>query len=160
MIPGVRVLASLDWGDVPTWIGAVATMLAFIAAWVAARAAWRVLELERTRDRLRREVEDRVQADRVAAWPSLGPSNPDDPDSPEVWGATVRNASELPVYQVKVEFQSISPTRGTRMVIFELVVPGEWHLNEQLSLLYPHDHSKVTARVAQARPRSVTTSST
>src|SRR6266702_8523175 len=57
------------------------------------------------------------QAEKVTAWPSVVRSDPADQNSAPAWGATVRNASELPVYQVHVEFVPIERGRGRMTVI-------------------------------------------
>ena len=41
---------------------------------------------------------------KITAWPSVVRNDPADPGSPPAWGATIRNGSELPIYQVHVEF--------------------------------------------------------
>jgi hypothetical protein len=120
---------AIAWGDVPTWIGAVATVLAFGAAAFAGWSAWKVLTLERERDADRRRADEAVQAVKIAAWPSVVRSDPVDPDSGPVWGAALRNASDLPVYQVHVEFVPIRSSGGQHSVVLELVPPGEWLLS-------------------------------
>src|SRR5689334_11831407 len=104
----------MDWGDVPTWVQAIATLLALIAAGAAASAAWQVLAVERKRDVDRQQVEDerraaeaRGQADRVAAWPSTSPTEQNAPPPPQQ-GVSIRNASELPVYNVRVFFERLN----------------------------------------------------
>jgi arabinogalactan oligomer / maltooligosaccharide transport system substrate-binding protein len=84
-----------DWGDVPTWISAVVTLLALAFAAVAAVAARRTYMIESERDRINaqaRQAQDaylrRAQAALMSAWWS-------DADS----GAYVRNASDSPAYQ-------------------------------------------------------------
>ncbi|RZU73489.1 HNH endonuclease [Micromonospora kangleipakensis] len=66
------------------------------------------------------------QAEKVTAWPSIVLSDPADPNSAPAWGATIRNASELPVYQVHVEFVPIERWRGLLAVVIEVVPPGDW----------------------------------
>ena len=67
------------------------------------------------------------------------------PDSAPAWGASVRNGSELPVYQIHVEFVPIERWQGVNVVIFEVIPPGEWlvsgrklYLNSEPAPLGPH----------------------
>lgn len=83
------------------------------------------------------------QAEKVTAWPSVVRSNPADPDSAPAWGATVRNASELPVYQVHVEFVPIERWQGMSVVIIEVIPPGDWNVSGR----------KVYPKPDQAAPR-------
>ncbi|MEU7855218.1 hypothetical protein [Nonomuraea sp. NPDC049141] len=80
-----------DWGDIPTWCAAV---LALVAGWVA----YRLFKIESGRDEKAREEARRAQAVKVAAWFA------DSPDGGEefVPGALIRNASDLPIYNVHV----------------------------------------------------------
>lgn len=109
-----------DWGDIPTWVQAVTTTLALIAAglaWLEARAA---NNREAKRDRQRDEDAARdAQARWVAAWPVWRGR----PTIAHRAGATVVNRSELPVYDVAVTF-----VRGNGAVAEErlpLLPPGE-----------------------------------
>lgn len=88
------------WGDIPTWIAAVAAIGAGIIAY---RVYWISAEDRRS-----------AQAARVAAWYGLWQheavlkmmpntflkNRPPEP----AWGAFLRNASDLPVYDVTVKF--------------------------------------------------------
>lgn len=69
------------------------------------------------------------QAEKVTAWPSVVRNNPADPVSAPAWGATVRNASELTVYQVHVEFVPIERWAGIMDVVIEVIPPGEWNVS-------------------------------
>lgn len=127
-----------DKGGTPAdWLGALATLAAFLgAAWAvvygrrAATHARETVEIERARDRAREEEQRRAQADKVAAWfrndfvwrgPRVGVTwLPDgqavqrqEPgvDVPESIRATVRNASDLPVEQFSFDWY-VKP-RGT-----------------------------------------------
>jgi hypothetical protein len=113
-------LLTLDWGDVPTWVGALTTLGALIAAGALVK-----VELRRDR-RTEREAQQRrdgqaraEQADLVAAW-----KDQKDSDS---W-ATIRNGSELPVYDVELE---LFETTGTvRQYTVEVgVVPPSDHMD-------------------------------
>jgi hypothetical protein len=85
------------WGDIPTWIAAVA---AIGAGFIAYRVYWISAEDRRS-----------AQAARVAAWYGLWKHEAVTPNvytkhpSPApAWGAFLRNASDLPVYDVHVKF--------------------------------------------------------
>jgi len=67
-----------------------------------------------------------IQAELVTAWPAVVRSNPADPDSRPAWGAQVRNASELPIYQAQIEFVPIERGTGRGSVIVEVLPPGDW----------------------------------
>jgi maltose-binding protein MalE len=102
-----------DWGDVPTWLSAVATILALAFAAVAALAAQRVYRIESERDRIsgeaRRQQEAfvrRTQAALVSAWWGWQPGDPGTQPAGR-WGAFVRNASETPVYQANLTMLDI-----------------------------------------------------
>ncbi|MDQ7909317.1 extracellular solute-binding protein [Phytohabitans sp. ZYX-F-186] len=103
-----------DWGDVPTWLSSIATILALLFAALAALAAQRVYRIESKRDqvaaRARQEQEAfvrRTQAALVSAWWGWGLDG---------WGAFVRNASETPVYQVGLTVLDIhDPDVGERI---------------------------------------------
>lgn len=66
------------------------------------------------------------QAEKVSAWPHVVAANPSAAESPPAWGALIRNGSDLPVYQVHVEFLPIDPWHGSYVVVIELVPPGDW----------------------------------
>ncbi|GAA4444833.1 hypothetical protein GCM10023170_022770 [Phytohabitans houttuyneae] len=103
-----------DWGDVPTWLSSIATILALLFAALAALGAQRVYRIESERDRVaadaRRQQEAfqrRTQAALVSAWWGW------DRDR---WGAFVRNASETPVYQVSLTVLDVhDPNVGERV---------------------------------------------
>jgi len=84
------------------------------------------------------------QAEKITAWPSVVRSDPADPGSPPEWGATIRNGSELPVYQVHVEFVPIVRGGGVSVVIIEVVPPGDWDVSGRK--VYP------TSQAAELRP--------
>lgn len=93
MLDSIR--QALDFGDVPTWL---ATVGAFIAAYFALRA----FQAEQDRDERQEQADNRAQAEKVAAWVATV----DDTRHPGIPGWTagfvIRNASELPVYDVDV----------------------------------------------------------
>lgn len=109
-------LSSWSWGDVPTWLSALVSGAALFAAVVAARAARDTWRLEQQRDRAREAVELAAQASLVAAFPGSGLDRVEIPlvrtkdgdwedhsYSYKCPAVVVRNASQLPVYDVVVE---------------------------------------------------------
>jgi hypothetical protein len=119
-------LRIVDYGDVPTWIAAVATVLALVAAGFAAWASWNVLKRETQRDADRDDAERRQQANLVAAWHGVVPH-------PVQRGAglyrpVVRNGSELPIYQVGVEVVVEGSTGIVHMT--EVLGPGQWFVTQ------------------------------
>ena len=87
----------IQWGDVPTWLGALATVAAVVGAfWVvrieiAREGRTEALDLER------RAKDRAAQAMQVAAWPVIRPTVGSGGSVPRV---LIRNASTLPVYEV------------------------------------------------------------
>ena len=88
-----------DWGDIPTWIAAVAAIGAGVIA-------YRVYA---------ESVEERrsAQASKIAAWYGYKTESVIDTSRVQpihvekpIWGAFLRNASDLPVYDVTVDFYS------------------------------------------------------
>jgi len=124
VVLGIVFRHHLHWGDVPTWVLATTTLLAFVAAAFAGVVAYELLRVEHARDRRaereraeQKEADRRVQASKVAAWYAETPMRQidygaDDADHGSVTitsgdrfrGAAIRNASDLPVYQVRVSF--------------------------------------------------------
>jgi hypothetical protein len=134
--------SGVDWGDAPTWITAVATIAALIAAGLAVRASWAVLKLETRRedraekaDAERRAAAERAeQADYVAAWMHWNDGVPLFPDTTifgpmmgQGWGALVTNASSLPIYTVALVFYGRDGEERDR-VEKDFVPPGESHV--------------------------------
>ena len=109
----------IDWGDFPTWLEAVATTGVLIAAGLAARAAGRLLTVARDRDCEQREATERTQAERIAAWRAIVPRDPRGVGLAVGWDAAVRNASELPVYQLHVQHVPIAPGGADAAVVVE-----------------------------------------
>ena len=136
---------TLNWGDVPTWITALATILALIAAVWAVRASWSVLRLEQQReDRAEKAEEERreqvhraAQADAVAGWIHRLDAVYHDVagtlETPPIWGAKIVNVSLLPVYDVKVGFHR---PNGRRLadVDYGLLPPGETFVASPVNL--------------------------
>ena len=94
----------MQWGDAAEWFSAIGTFVALMFAAVAARAARAAYRIESERDRVNAEERQRHeaflrrgQAALVSAW--WGSRS-------DTWGAFVRNASETPVYRVRVSVVS------------------------------------------------------
>jgi hypothetical protein len=108
-------LAGAPSGSIPDWIEAIATVAAFAAAVFAARYAAGAFVLERERESQRLDAERRAQASLVAAWPARFIQYMDEQqaDLPKgldtIAGAEVllRNASDLPVTNVHVDFWAV-----------------------------------------------------
>ncbi len=82
-----------------------------------------------------------AQAELVTAWPTVVRSDPADPNSRPAWGAQVRNASELPIYQVHVEFTPIDRGAGRSVVIVEVLPSGDWLMSGRKIYLRPDNLS-------------------
>lgn len=104
---------SINWGDAPTWLNVGITAFALYAAYLATRASWAVLGLERQReDRAERfemqrlEAEERSwQADLVAAWREERMTITTLAGGSDVAHVlVVQNKSPLPVFDCRVEF--------------------------------------------------------
>lgn len=101
-------LHEVGWGDVPGWLTAVATMGALIAAYVAAKQAKAIVQLELKRDEERKVLDDASQASQVAVWATESVAEPVDRTSwigrltvMSVSGFVVNNSPQ-PVYDVEV----------------------------------------------------------
>lgn len=97
-------VAGVQYGDLPTWISAVASLAALAFAAAATVAAIRVYRIESGRDRIaaaetrqREEQARRSQAVLVSGWWGGDPHG----RRPRA-GALIRNASDAPVYQVTI----------------------------------------------------------
>jgi hypothetical protein len=120
-----------DWGDIPTW-------LATIAATAAGVVAYRVYRIEARRDQVSDQERRSMQAGKVAAWygsreqkvTQRMPNSVQTYILPEpVWGAFLRNASDLPVSDVVVRFHlpsspaSDATGNGNMHTIVKMVLP-------------------------------------
>ncbi len=113
--PVLDLWCNIDWGDVPTW-------LAFIGAALAVFYTRRTLLIEQARDEERREDQRREQAAKFAAWCT------DRARRDELqWhgGLILRNASEVPVYDVSVTFHLRGTERRGERYTRGVVPPGE-----------------------------------
>lgn len=127
-VPGtgsVDALGRIDWGDVPTWLSTVTSLLALTFAALAVVVARRTFRIESERDRvtaLARDADEararQLQASAVSAW--WGQRSPDGR-----WGLFVRNASQTPVYQSHLTIvEDAEPDLSTR-VRLAVVVPSD-----------------------------------
>jgi len=138
-----------SWGNVPTWVLAVTTLLAFVAAAFAAFATYELLRVESRRhavaleeQRLREQAQRRAQASRVAAWYGRwssvvkGPGMAADHREWLRCGAIISNASDLPVYNVRVSLcvaadpaAGLTWRQGERFAgALRLMPPGQEHI--------------------------------
>lgn len=109
-----RMLLTQGWGfplgNVAEWVAGVSTFAAFVAAIFAGVAGFRALGRERRRDEAREDAEKAAQASAVAAWPDTQPPYPEEGytiTSESIahdhrWRVFLRNASDLPVYRVRI----------------------------------------------------------
>lgn len=97
-------VASIDWGDAPTWLAGGIALLALVAAWRAGSIAAELLRVERRREDDRAKREASSQASLVSAWIEVGYERDefDNPIAVETLTCFVRNASPVPVHDVKV----------------------------------------------------------
>lgn len=120
----------VSWGDVPTWLGVVASVATLVAAVWAGVLAKRALSLEFARDRDRDEEARRDQASKVSAWIGIKAPPPQVPgDVRVIWsgpslGVFVRNGSSEPIYLVELALHKDDELRGTH-VLPGLTPPGE-----------------------------------
>jgi arabinogalactan oligomer / maltooligosaccharide transport system substrate-binding protein len=126
---GLGFGTSVNWGDVPLWVIAVTTLLAFVAAVFAGLVAYELLRVESARavsaaeeralaaaERADRRTADwRAQASKIAAWyGAWRPSTRSGPGTADgVSGAVIRNTSDLPIFEVRVYFcVAVDPASG------------------------------------------------
>lgn len=89
-------MMATDWGDVPTWVAGVGTLLAVaVALWLAGRD-----------DRRWRQEVRRRQAELITAWFG-GPDRPRNPDRPNDKPVTIANASPQLVYEMIVSLVAV-----------------------------------------------------
>lgn len=89
----------VNWGDVPTWVSAIAAIGALVAAIVAGRTAKRIFLLELARDKDATEEKKRSQATHISAWAKWTKTNV----GHNLPMLIIRNASDLPVYDVQFD---------------------------------------------------------
>lgn len=128
--------ANIDWGDFPTWISAVTTFGALVAAgWVVSIEVKRENRTEKLLDQQRADHARAEQADHVAAWYiRVESSRPGMPPGSQI---NVRNGSRLPIYDVAVELLEGPETH--RLPRVAILPPGDH------SLPYPDAMREITA---------------
>jgi hypothetical protein len=140
----ITFLSHLNWGDVPTWVGV-------LFAGVAGLIAYRLYQIENKRDRQNAERLDRLeqegtrrQANQICGWYGVMNELAEHASGADIpgtgWGAIIRNASDLPVYNVMIFFYykadlavQESSRRGDLAV--SVVPPGESFLPAPQSVL-------------------------
>lgn len=105
------------------WVEPLATVGALVAASVAAIYAARVYRREVVRDERIERREWQAQASLVAAWLAVGPVRSRSGTSTK-FALWVRNASELPVTDVRVEHYLNAPVSGPDVVDMYTVGPA------------------------------------
>jgi hypothetical protein len=109
---------------VASWVMAVTTALALVAALWAGHTARKLYAIEQGRDRDREQAEERRQADLVASWVSWSglrpplalPSGRISPAS-----LAVQNGSAVPIYDVQVTYLEADATLGCQS--FHVISP-------------------------------------
>lgn len=109
-------------GDVGTWVQAIATALAVVFAWCAARTATRLYAVEAQRDRLaegerhaRDEQQRRAQAAQVAVWMETAA------DAAGLFQVCYNNTSQLPIFDAIVKLKAHGLNGG---VIYPVLPPS------------------------------------
>ncbi|MEV5001957.1 hypothetical protein [Nocardioides sp. LML1-1-1.1] len=115
--------------DLAQWFAAAATAATLVAAIVAAMFAAGAFSLETAREERYREDQRRHQAERIASWVSLGPLEYGMKHVTSTVTLHVRNATDLPVYEVRVDILLVIRIGGTVLThddfrIFPVVPPG------------------------------------
>lgn len=97
-------VTDVDWGDAPTWLAGAVALAALVAAWRAGSIAAELLRVEQQREGDRARRDESWQASLVSAWIDVGYQRDefDNPTSVESLTCFVRNASAVPVHDVKV----------------------------------------------------------
>ncbi|WP_433203620.1 sugar ABC transporter substrate-binding protein [Dactylosporangium sp. CS-047395] len=117
----------MQWGDLATWISALAALIALAFAAIAAVASYRTFRIELARDERNEqrlaaalEAERRAQAAKVSAWWETNT------------GACVRNASDSPVYQAHVTVRRLSDRSAWGKLDLPVVPPGDTALSRPI----------------------------
>ncbi len=121
----------MDWGDVPTWISAVVATLALTAAGIAAWGAWRLYQIESTRDVAQAERERTRYAERVAAWVAVRVLD----SRIEGSGVVLSNGSGAMLFDVNI---SVNDHEGRPLedISLAMVPPGEFFIEHNRSESY------------------------
>jgi hypothetical protein len=126
----MQCLQNIDWGDVPTWIGAIGTVLAVLAAIYAGVQAKRVYLIERRRDHQAEDDRRRTQAVAISGWVTESTGHSAASEWPIL---AIMNASTLPVYDLVA---TVTRSDGTRLTSekFPSVAPAQSPLQRPLVL--------------------------
>jgi arabinogalactan oligomer/maltooligosaccharide transport system substrate-binding protein len=144
------VCGAVQWGDVPTWLGAVATFVALAFAAIAARAARDVYRIESHRDedaevdRRSRDLENRrSQAAKVSGWCGYGGVTLTGKTIDRIQGLLLRNASELPVFDLTTRY-FVRQGANTYAPVVRVPASAQWpdgHKGWVIPILPPQDHA-------------------
>jgi hypothetical protein len=121
VVLGVVFRHSLSWGDVATWILAITTLLAFLAAAFAGLVAYFAFQAQSEEVSILKDQEERAaeerrrgQAARVYLTEKTSPEQPAIPHSVQMPGGravrgqsvvvTVHNTSQQPVYDLRIHW--------------------------------------------------------
>jgi hypothetical protein len=134
----------MDWGDLATWSNSFVATGALVAAYM-------VYRIESRRDReaenerhTRFQVERQSQADKVAGWFAWISREQTADRSFRAglrygWAAFVRNASDLPIYDVDIDYYYVVPHAPSGNI------PGKRGSVERIPVLPPLDEAHVLA---------------
>jgi hypothetical protein len=164
--PAISIGIATDarWGSIAEWVAALATVAAFFAAIVAARFAARALKIEQGREADRLDGAIKAQASLVSAWIEVGYEVRADGSRAAAESVTcfLRNASELPVHDIKViglldrRTKEVSSRETFRGVELSILPPSKEPIAKDLG--GPHSGGLVSfvdsaARAARIAPR-------
>lgn len=150
----LEILHKANWGDVPTWGAMVFAVAAVIVG-------YRVYRIEHERDertdadrRARANEERQAQAALVSAWPGSTTFHaiPIDPYPTTAWGAYIRNASQLPVYTVKIVFWYQHPQSSEREERASIIRPLVEPSTEPLFVTRPEELRKPSSTDERGYP--------
>lgn len=112
---------AIDWGNVPSWISAIVSIAAFVAASLAARAAWKQVKFTASDQYHRNSLREQEYASRVAVWAS--PSHTEFGQIEYHYA----NFSDLPIFNLlitpaaaphrRAAMQVVAPTDKIRYII-------------------------------------------
>ena len=152
----------------PVWLEAISTSLAFMAAAVAAIYAARVYKRESARERRLEEAQRRAQASLISGWVDTVQRRADPRPSVGREYETVacvylRNASELPVFEVEIALRgtSVQPDPTVALEVLppsdkpKLVGPEDfdfdWDGDGRVSLTFTDSSGKTWRRLANGQ---------
>ncbi len=109
----------------PEWISAFTSLVALIAAGWAGFTASRLYGIESGRDKRSEDARRREQAAKVAAWCAVH----FDEDGTRSNGLVIRNGSEAPIYDLKVESNDFAGSSKPRLQL-HVLPPGDYFAAE------------------------------